>query len=214
MQHTGGAARQRRRVASALEPLARRLDADQLDVGVRDERMEGAHRVRSSTHARHDGAREAPDTLQRLRTRLHADDRLEVTHHPRVWCGSDDGADDVVRVGHIRHPVTDRLARGILERARPARDRNDARAHEAHPEDIERLAPHVLLAHVHDALEAEARAHRGRRDAVLPGSGLGDDAVLPHASREQHLPHRVVDLVRARVVEILALEQDACTNQL
>ena len=41
-----------------------------------------------------------------------------------------------------------------------------------------RLAAHVLGAHVDDALEAEARADRRRRDAVLARAGLGDDALL------------------------------------
>ena len=41
-----------------------------------------------------------------------------------------------------------------------------------------------------------------------PGAGLGDDALLAHAAREQDLPHHVVDLVRAGMVELVALEVD------
>src|SRR5436190_17552586 len=59
------------------------------------------------------------------------------------------------------------------------------------------------------ALEAEQRADRRGRDAVLPCAGLGDDAPLAHARGEQRLPERVVDLVRAGVGEVLALEDDA-----
>ena len=65
--------------------------------------------------------------------------------------------------------------------------------------DVQRLARHVLGAHVDDALEAEQRAGGGRRDAVLAGAGLGDDARLAHALGEQRLAERVVDLVRAGV---------------
>jgi len=43
---------------------------------------------------------------------------------------------------------------------------------------------------------------------MLPGAGLGDDPPLAHALGEQHLAQRVVELVRARVVEILALQID------
>jgi len=68
------------------------------------------------------------------------------------------------------------------------------------------LATHVLGAHVDDALETEQRARGRRRDAVLTRSGLGDDAMLPHPLREERLAERVVDLVRACVCEILALE--------
>jgi hypothetical protein len=56
-------------------------------------------------------------------------------------------------------------------------------------------------------------AHRGRGHAVLPRPGLGDDAALAHAAREQHLPDRVVDLVRAGVVEVLALEPHRRAHQ-
>ena len=53
------------------------------------------------------------------------------------------------------------------------------------------------------------RAHtRRRRHAVLAGAGLGDDAPLAEAPGEQRLPERVVDLVRAGVGEVLALEPD------
>ena len=56
--------------------------------------------------------------------------------------------------------------------------------------------------------QAEARAGRGRGDAVLARAGFGDDALLAHAPREQNLAEHVVDLVRAGVVELVALEID------
>jgi len=43
---------------------------------------------------------------------------------------------------------------------------------------------------------------------VLARAGLGDDALLAHLLGEERLAHGVVDLVRAGVVEILALEVD------
>ena len=75
------------------------------------------------------------------------------------------------------------------------------------------LAAHVLGAHVDDALEAEQRACRGRRHAVLAGAGLGDHARLAHALGEQRLPERVVDLVRAGVGEVLALQPDLAARR-
>src|SRR5690606_28489707 len=47
------------------------------------------------------------------------------------------------------------------------------------------------------------------RHAVLAGAGLGDDPALAHAAGQQRLADGVVDLVRAGVVQVLALEQDA-----
>ena len=44
---------------------------------------------------------------------------------------------------------------------------------------------------------------------MLAGAGLGDDAPLAHALGEQDLADGVVHLVRAGVVQILALEVDA-----
>ena len=61
-------------------------------------------------------------------------------------------------------------------------------------------------AHVDDARQPEQRAGRRGRDAVLAGAGLGDDAGLAEPAREQRLAERVVDLVRAGVGEVLALQ--------
>ena len=79
-------------------------------------------------------------------------------------------------------------------------------AEEPHPLDVGRLPAHVLGAHVDDALEPEPRAGGRRRDAVLSGARLGDDPPLPEPPREHDLAERVVDLVRAGVVQVLALE--------
>jgi hypothetical protein len=43
---------------------------------------------------------------------------------------------------------------------------------------------------------------------VLAGTGLGDDAGLAHALGQHGLADGVVDLVRAGVVQVFALEQD------
>ena len=74
--------------------------------------------------------------------------------------------------------------------------------------DIQLLPAHVLFAHVDHALQAEQRADSGSGDAVLAGAGLGDDALLAHALGEQALAEAVVDLVRAGVEQVFALEID------
>ena len=79
-------------------------------------------------------------------------------------------------------------------------------AEQAHPLDVRLLPAHVLGAHVDDALEAEARADGRRGDAVLAGARLGDDPLLAEPAREHGLAERVVQLVRAGVEEVLALE--------
>ena len=72
-----------------------------------------------------------------------------------------------------------------------------------------RLTLGVDLAHVDDALHAEQRGCRCRCDTVLACPGLGDQATLAETLREQRLTEHVVDLVRAGVVEILTLQDDA-----
>ena len=88
----------------------------------------------------------------------------------------------------------------------PGRDRADLGAEGVHPEHVRRLAPDVLLAHEHHARQAEQRARRRRRDAVLAGAGLGDHPGLAQPPGQQGLAERVVDLVGAGVGEVLALE--------
>ena len=109
----------------------------------------------------------------------------------------------------VRDPVADRLARRLLQRPRAELDRAHLGAEQAHPLDVGPLAAHVLGAHVDDALEAEARADGRGRDAVLAGAGLGDDPPLAEPPREHRLAERVVQLVRAGVQEVLALEVEA-----
>ena len=65
-----------------------------------------------------------------------------------------------------------------------------------------------VCAHIDHARQAKARGHGGGGDAMLAGAGLGDDAGLAHAPGEQDLAQAIVDLVRAGVVELVALEVD------
>ena len=49
---------------------------------------------------------------------------------------------------------------------------------------------------------------------MLPRAGLRDDALLAHAPRQQPLAQRVVDLVRAGVQQVFALEINLRAAQL
>jgi hypothetical protein len=75
------------------------------------------------------------------------------------------------------------------------------------------LPPNVLGTHVDDALESEARTDGRRRNTVLARAGLRDDAPFAEARREEDLAERVVDLVCARVIQVLALEDDAAADR-
>ncbi len=121
----------------------------------------------------------------------------------------DGGADEVVGRLDVGHPVAHRLIDGVFEGTAARADRAHLGAKQLHAKDVERLALNVLLAHVDDAFESLAGADGGRGDAMLARARLGDDAPLAHPLRQQSLAQRVVDLVRAGMRQVFALEVDA-----
>ncbi|MDR8822196.1 hypothetical protein FEQ05_05940 [Burkholderia pseudomultivorans] len=210
MQHARAAGDQRRRVMAGVEAVAGRFDADQLHRCIVDIRIEDAHRVRAAADARNHRIGLPAREFGHLHLALVADHALEVAHHHRVRVRvrARDRADDVERVLDVGDPVAHRFVQRVLQRARARFDRHDGRAEQLHPVHVRGLAAHVLGAHVDDALHPEARADRRGRDAVLAGAGFGDHALLAHPLREQRLADHVVDLVRAGVVQVLALQVD------
>ena len=118
------------------------------------------------------------------------------------------GADDVEGVVDVRDPVAQRLVHRVLERLRAALDRAHLGAEQLHAEHVGRLPLDIARAHEDHAGQAEARGDGGGGDAVLAGAGLGDDPRLAHADGEQDLADAIVDLVRAGMVEFVALEID------
>src|SRR5262249_45129943 len=202
----GARAVQDSRAASAEARGAFGLDAHEPDVGIVDEAREEADRVRAAADARDRDLGQSPLGLENLLPGLPADHRLELAHQLGVRMRPDAGAEEVVRRLDVREPVADRLARRLAQRLRPELDGMHLGAEQAHALDVRPLAPHVLGAHVDDALEAETRAARRGGGAVLARSGLGDDPPLAESLGEERLAECVVQLVRAGMHEVLALE--------
>ncbi len=150
--------------------------------------------------------------LEDLRSRLRADHALQISDQRRIGSRADRRADHVVRVSHVFHPVADRRRGRLLQRPRARVHGRDGGAQQRHALDVGMLAARVLGAHVDDALQVQQRAHRRGRHAMLAGAGLGDDPPLAHPLGQERLAERVVELVRARVVEVLALEIHAATH--
>ena len=198
------------RVPAGLRAVAAGLVAVQVHALVVEEGVHHADGVGAAAHAGADRIRvvDAVPVLELL-LGLLADDLLEVAHHRGERVRAGDRAEQVVGVLDVGHPVAQGLVDRVLEDLVAERHLDDLGAEHAHAGHVEGLAAGVDLAHVDAALEAEHRAHGGRGHAVLAGAGLGDHAGLAHALDEQGLAERVVDLVRAGVVEVLALEEDA-----
>ncbi len=184
------------------------FDADELDVGVGEELVEGSDGVGAAAYAGDDGGGELALGFEDLFAGFAADDAVEVADHGGVGVGSEGAAEDVVGGADVGDPVAHGLVDGVLEGGGACAYAADFGSEEAHAVDVELLAAHVFLAHVDDAFEAEEGADGGGGDAVLAGSGLGDDALLAHALGEEALADGVVDLVGAGVEEVFALEVD------
>ena len=209
VEHARTAGGQRGRVQTAGDALARRFGADQAHAGIVEEGVEDADGVAAAADAGGDHIRQAAVIGQHLRARFAAHHRIEVADHARIRVGAGDSADDVEGVMHVGHPVAHRFVQCVLERGRAAGDRHHGRAEQFHPVDVDLLALDVGRAHVHDAFQPQPRGDRGAGHAVLAGAGLGDDPRFAHAAGEQRLADGVVDLVRAGVIEVFALQQDA-----
>ena len=134
--------------------------------------------------------------------------RLEIAHHGGIRVRAGDGADAIKRVGDIGDPVAQRLVHGVFQRLRTRLDGANLGAEHLHAQHVRLLPLDVDRAHIDDAGQAELGAQRGGGDAMHAGAGLGDDAVLAHAQRQHDLAEHIVHLVRAGVVELLALEID------
>ena len=119
-----------------------------------------------------------------------------------------DGTNNIESVGHVGDPVAYGLVQSILQRTGTGADRDDFRAQQLHAENVWLLPLHIDLAHVDRAGQAEQRRDGGRGNAVLPRASFGDDTGLAHALGQQDLTQAIIDLVTARMVQLIALEID------
>jgi hypothetical protein len=200
--------REARRVPAGCHALPARLHADQPHAGIVPEGVEQTDGVRAAAHARHARIGQPAGLGHDLSPRLIPDHRLEVAHDGRVGVRAERGAEQVVRVAHGRHPVADRLVDGVFQGACARIHRPHLRAEQFHAQDVRLLPGDVHCAHVDHALQPQQRGRGGRGDPVLPRARLRDHPALADALRQERLPQRVVDLVRAGMRQILAFEVD------
>ena len=194
-----------RPVSTPSPPASKPYSAD---LGVVDELGEDAQRVRAAADAGGHRVGQPAVAVQHLRPGLDADHPLELPDQHRERVRTGDRADQVVGVVDAGDPVAHRVVHRVLERLGAGLDGDHLGAEQPHPGHVEGLAFGVHLAHVDRAVEAE-QGRRGRGGhPVLAGAGLGDHPGLAHPPGQQGLAEHVVDLVRAGVVQVLALEHD------
>ena len=195
-------------VVAELGASAERFHAVDFHRVVR-EPVEKSRGVRAAAHAGADVVRKLARHFDELFPRLDADDALELAHHQRERMRPDDRADAVNRVHGIGEIRFERRVHRFLQRSRAARDGDDFRAEHLHAHHVRVFFPDVRLAHVDFHGNAEVGARRRQRDAVLPRARFRDELFLAEVFREQRFAHAVVEFVRARVVQVFALEVNA-----
>ena len=208
MEHPDPASVDAGGVFPGLQPAAAGLDAGQTDRGIRQKGRKDSHRVAAAPDTGDHLGRKLPLLFEDLPPRFAPDHRLKVADHLRIRVGTGDRADHVKGVLGSGDPVADRLVHRILQRGGTALDCDHPAAQRDHAIDIGRLAFHVNRSHENIALHAEEGRHRRGADAVHPGAGLRDQPALSHPPCQQRLTERIVDLVGAGVIEVLAFEVD------
>ena len=134
------------------------------------------------------------------------DAAMKIAHHGRIGMRAERAAQQIMSCPDVGDPVAHGLADRVLQRLRAGGNAAHFRAEQPHAQDVQLLPLHVHVAHVDHALHAEQRADRRGGHAVLAGAGFGNDALLAHAPGQQALAERVVDLVRAGMEQVFALE--------
>jgi len=175
--------------------------------------VEKADGVGAAADAGHEQIRQAFLFLQDLPTGFVADHPLEISHHQRVRVSAVDRTEYVMGRAEVGDPVAHGFIYGFLQGLLSGLDGHDFRSEHFHAVDIERLTRAIHRPHIDDALQAEHRGDGSGGDTMLSGAGLGDDAGLAHAPCQEDLTDAIVDFVRPRVQEVLALEVDLGSAQ-
>ena len=189
-------------------PASARFHAQHFHACISQKCVEQPDGVRAAADAGHQQIRQAAFAFQNLR-RASSPITFENRAPSGIGMRAQHRAEQIMRGAHVGHPVAHGFVDGILQRAAAGIDAHHFRAQQAHARNVQPLPLHVFRAHVDHALQAKARRHGRRGHAVLPGAGLRDDAPLAHAHRQQRLAEAVIDLVRAGVQQVFALDVNA-----
>src|SRR6185312_888068 len=211
MQDTGFTELRGSSAHPAVKPMSCGLDGDQFDASLVQEMIECPGRV-AATADTGDGMRRKLATrfFLQLSAYLFADDALKTRYHVRVGMRAYYAADDIVGVQRMIDPIADGLIGCILERLAAAGGGYHLRSQHLHPGHVRRLAFDIFFSHIDDALHAFQRTHSGSGYAVLSRTRFGNDPLFSQPARQQYLPHRIIDLVRPGMIQVLAFQEQLC----
>ncbi len=176
--------------------------------------MKKPDRIRTAADTGDRSVRQPAERIDALLARLAPDDVLQLADQERVRMRPDGRAEQVVASLGIAHPVPECLVYRGSQSLIATVDRDHFGAELMHAIDIGRLTGDIDGAHVDPTRDTYPGTGSGGRDAVLARSSLCYDTLRTEMTREQGLPDGIVDLVRAGMRKILALEVDFAAPQL
>ena len=145
---------------------------------------------------------------------LRADYGLEVAHHHRVRVRACHGADHIEGFMNGCDPVTHRLVHGIFKRCCAGGNRSHGSPEQLHPEHVLCLTMGVFFPHEYFAAHSEQGCNRSCRHAMHAGAGFGYDPGFSHPPGQESLTDSVVYFMRPGMIQIFALQINACATTL
>src|SRR5438045_3829646 len=146
--------RESRRAGAEPAAACAVLDADKLHIRITQELVKQSNGIRAAADTGKKMRRQTFFRGKDLLPRLAADHRLKIANHGRIRMRAKNGPEQIMGGPHVGDPVAHGLVDGVLQRAAAGIHGHDLGAEHAHTRDVQRLARHVLRAHVYDALEA------------------------------------------------------------
>src|SRR5947209_18841337 len=90
-----------------------------------------------------------------LRACFASNHALKFAYHQRIWMRTERAAKQIISIGNISHPVTQRFVNRVFQSARTRINFTHFRAEQTHAKDIQGLSPHVFRSHIHDTLQTK-----------------------------------------------------------
>ena len=162
--------------------------ADEGNLFIFNKMVETSHGIAAAAHTGDHGVGKPAFLFQHLRFDLAGDHGLKIAHDGRKWMRPHDGTEAVMGVVNAACPFPHGLGDSILERGGSGLYRDDLRAEQFHPVNVQSLTSGIFFTHKDDTFHAEKRGGGGGCHTVLSGARLSDEPCFSHLFGEQSLP--------------------------